>query len=387
MSSATTEVRPERRSKKRDRLNELENRLVAQEHRFAIILLNFFRAFFGDARGKTGRKASALAALVYSVPSRFFFRASLVGGLIAVMTLLVLRTQNSLLAGQTVYASVAAYGTEAQRSSNYVGAIEGALGAFRRDGSVDKGAIAHLVALTQVVAPYKRQVNSIHVSTPSGYHGGGILFALVDGASLAIGNVVGMPDASGLISLNAYPQLTEVPSSPERGLILRELVGYGRDPREFRAAGATFDYADVQDLVAVGADWSTNPEERRRLGFSGGNFERCDLHDSNLSGVVLIGTNLRFCDLRNVKFERSVLDRADFVYAVLDGADLRSASLAGTNMQLTTVKLAHLEGANLERAEGLETVQIEDACMDARTRLPPQLSRVGGSYRRPKGCD
>jgi len=80
-------------------------------------------------------------------------------------------------------------------------------------------------------------------------------------------------------------------------------------------------------------------------------FAGTDLRDADAYGAVLTGADLTGADLSH----------ASFVGAYLAGADLKGARLDGTN----------LSGAELQHARGLTQVQLDHACGDPSTRLPP----------------
>jgi hypothetical protein len=69
------------------------------------------------------------------------------------------------------------------------------------------------------------------------------------------------------------------------------------------------------------------------------------------------------CNLSEASFRNTDLSHVDLSGAVLANADLSGAKLA----------LANLQGADLSTAKGLTQAQIDRACGDAATRLPPRL--------------
>ena len=85
-----------------------------------------------------------------------------------------------------------------------------------------------------------------------------------------------------------------------------------------------------------------------RTSFAGG-----DLRDVNAYAAVMSSANFAGADLTN----------ATFVGAYLEGANFRGATLAGTNFS----------GAEMDKAVGLTQAQLNAACGDAATRLPPGL--------------
>lgn len=107
--------------------------------------------------------------------------------------------------------------------------------------------------------------------------------------------------------------------------------------------------------------------------FAGARLEKAEFHRSDLTGAVLEGV-----DLSKGDFGRSVFDRAD-----LGGASLRlsnvarasfvGARLAGADFAQAFTFGAHFEKTDLSRVKGLTQEQLDVACGDAGTKLPPGL--------------
>lgn len=83
------------------------------------------------------------------------------------------------------------------------------------------------------------------------------------------------------------------------------------------------------------------------------NFARADLRDVNAYGAVFSSSNFAGADLTH----------ASFVGVYLEGANLAGARLDGTNFS----------GAEMARARGLSQAQLNRACGDLDTKLPPGL--------------
>lgn len=83
------------------------------------------------------------------------------------------------------------------------------------------------------------------------------------------------------------------------------------------------------------------------------NFARADLRDVNAYGAVFSSSNFAGADLTH----------ASFVGVYLEGANLAGARLDGTNFS----------GAEMGRARGLSQGQLNRACGDGATQLPPGL--------------
>ena len=109
-----------------------------------------------------------------------------------------------------------------------------------------------------------------------------------------------------------------------------------------------------------------------------------NLSDANLSGANLRRAKLFFANLSDAGLFRADLTRADLSGANLSGADLSGADLSGadlTDADLTHANLrdADLTRANLTRADlfssrNLHQAQLDEACSDTETELPPGLT-------------
>jgi uncharacterized protein YjbI with pentapeptide repeats len=114
--------------------------------------------------------------------------------------------------------------------------------------------------------------------------------------------------------------------------------------------------ADFANLKLTGRDFSGARLRQASLTaatLTRARLARTDLRDADAYGAVLTGADLKGADLTH----------ASFVGAYLAGADLKGARLDGTN----------LSGAELQHARGLTQAQLDRACGDPSTRLPPGL--------------
>lgn len=116
----------------------------------------------------------------------------------------------------------------------------------------------------------------------------------------------------------------------------------------------------------------------------GGTCEECDL-----SGRILTGARLSNSVFDRSSFSRAILTRADasdsrFVAADFTEADLTFMSLVRAQCRGAVFPRAQFHGArllatdfseaDLRLADGLTQTQLDGACGDASTRLPPGLS-------------
>ena len=105
----------------------------------------------------------------------------------------------------------------------------------------------------------------------------------------------------------------------------------------------------------------------------GKSFARARLRQADFGAAVMNYTSFVGADLRDLNayaagflradFARSDLTHASFVGAFLQGANFAGAKLTGTNFS----------GAEMDRARGLTQHQLDEACGDPSTKLPPGL--------------
>ncbi|HEX3430563.1 MAG TPA: pentapeptide repeat-containing protein [Rhizomicrobium sp.] len=88
-----------------------------------------------------------------------------------------------------------------------------------------------------------------------------------------------------------------------------------------------------------------------------------NLEGADFTGAKLVLMCMSYGDYKNASFRGANLSGANLAHARLDGADLSRARLT-----ITSIK-----GADLRRAKGLVQEQIDQACGDAKTRLPAGL--------------
>jgi uncharacterized protein YjbI with pentapeptide repeats len=129
------------------------------------------------------------------------------------------------------------------------------------------------------------------------------------------------------------------------------------------------------------------------------NLSGDDLKGADLEGKAFGASKLEDTDLRGAKLESATFIEADLRGALLDGADLtganliasklENASLQGTkldqawltdsnltnaNLAGATLNGARVAGADMSTSKGLTQAQLDTACGDASTRLPPGLT-------------
>ena len=129
---------------------------------------------------------------------------------------------------------------------------------------------------------------------------------------------------------------------------------------------------------------------RRRFNFDDQeDLTGADLSDADFRSAKFIETDLTGADL-----SRARLGQADFSAAILNGAKLEATKLDGAflmdvdlncysilgsptcaNLSYTLLTGANLSRADLTRAMGLSTAQLESAKGNSQTKLPPSIPR------------
>ena len=111
----------------------------------------------------------------------------------------------------------------------------------------------------------------------------------------------------------------------------------------------------MQEILAQHKRWvESEGKEGARASLSRADLRKADLIEANLQGADLFRANLQ---------------EAGLIEANLQGADL-----SGANLQGARLFLANLQGANLREARGLTQEQLDGACGDSNTKLPPGMS-------------
>jgi hypothetical protein len=137
-------------------------------------------------------------------------------------------------------------------------------------------------------------------------------------------------------------------------------------------AGLTPVAQDVQAAVVVlGRRIDRAPPSDQGLDLSGAYLRDANLSRANLASAgfggdaVLAGANLTGANLSSTHLGGVDLVSAKLTDAILTGADLTDANLTD----------AELAGVDLSKTVGLETAQLADAHLDAKTRIPDEVAR------------
>jgi hypothetical protein len=147
-----------------------------------------------------------------------------------------------------------------------------------------------------------------------------------------------------------------------------------------QAPAAPLTRPQLVELLRRGADGVRELRVRRDRGETIMSLENEDLIDFQLVGAPLQGLSFRDSLLDGINLNRANLNDADLagvklrtgrngVPATLKGAQLQNANLANAEFDRTD-----LAGTNLSGARGLDQNQLNHACGDKDTRVPPGLS-------------
>ena len=145
-------------------------------------------------------------------------------------------------------------------------------------------------------------------------------------------------------------------------------------------------------MLLAGPALAQNPSQIARAG-GGANCPGCNLFQADYSNKDLKGRNFAGARLRQSDLSLSVMNRTSFARADLRdvnaygavfssanfaGADLTNATFVGTFLEGSNFNGARLHGANFSGAEmrrvsGLSQAQLNTACGDSSTQLPPGM--------------
>ena len=140
------------------------------------------------------------------------------------------------------------------------------------------------------------------------------------------------------------------------------------------------DVADVpanQQLTVTGAGSTLSALQRIKAGDI--NCPNCDLSGTDLTNQCVKNGNLSGAKFDGATAASMCMSQANFTGASFRGTDLTGANLANSNLSgadLTgaILSITSIKGTNLATATGLTQAQVDMACGDASTRLPPGLT-------------
>ena len=93
------------------------------------------------------------------------------------------------------------------------------------------------------------------------------------------------------------------------------------------------------------------------------------------------GADFSTAELSGAVMSWAKFDRASFRSAELMGAVLTGSSFDGADFRDAELNHAIIGGVDLSRARGLDQDQLDEACADTRTKVPPGLTARACSAR------
>ena len=137
------------------------------------------------------------------------------------------------------------------------------------------------------------------------------------------------------------------------------------------AYGGVCEGCDLSGRILAGAKMSNSD-------FTGSNFSNAVLARTDASNSRFDEANFTDADLRRAKLVDARCPRAVFENAMLANADGRRASFrhadfTGADVTRMNFDGADIAGADLRNAEGLSQAQLDRACGDRLTRVPPGM--------------
>ncbi len=337
------------------RLNELEAKLIEQDHRWVSVAMNLYHAFSQHPSGDL-RRTAALRAVVW----RIFSPATVVGagiGLLSILGLVIALQANHLLALQNKRIDQQTLLLEAQRRSGLVTEFTAVVEQVQKEreaiASTQKKArktdrsmatneipeaklvlsgptVGRIVALSRSYRPY--------------------LYLEIDGdadASLVATAPTAQPNSAtpdgwldwlnrrlglDLDTVGERPTMTRIALSPERGQLLIALTNGQVDLEPLTRQSVDFSRADLRNAVLNGANMPF-------INLTRASLVSADLLNAQLSGSFLAGANFSRACLSNVNFSTALMQGMNLSNATLDGAiiinpeQLEGADLSGTRLE------------------------------------------------------
>jgi uncharacterized protein YjbI with pentapeptide repeats len=157
----------------------------------------------------------------------------------------------------------------------------------------------------------------------------------------------------------------------------------GTDLRDSRLQGANFEKATLIRAALSGSDATGanfSRVEAYRTSFAkmiakGANFGSAELERADFSGADLEGANFNKSELGRAVFDDALLTGTSFQFANLSRVELSKARYAGPiDFTGAFLYLTRIEGIDLSAAKGLTQAQIDQACGNEDTVLPPGLT-------------
>lgn len=132
-------------------------------------------------------------------------------------------------------------------------------------------------------------------------------------------------------------------------------------------AGAKADKANFAKIEAYRTSFAG-------LSAQGASFAGAELQRADFTGANVTGADFQKAELGRVNFGKATITGTAFPMANLSRAEMRGTTFEGAiDFTDAFLFLARLEGLDLSKATGLQQMQIDLACGDAKTKLPTEL--------------
>jgi hypothetical protein len=152
-----------------------------------------------------------------------------------------------------------------------------------------------------------------------------------------------------------------------RGIDLREIRLPGAYLNGLEAPGAILIQAHLRGAKLVRAE--LNRAHLAKADLSDADLFKAKLAKAKLGKAILIGTNLSEADLSGTDLIKATSVETDPIKATSVETDVRKADL-----RETILSGADLSGANFIQTQTLTQQQLDEACGDEATKLPPGLT-------------
>lgn len=213
----------------------------------------------------------------------------------------------------------------------------------------------------------------------------GVPEELVKGAHLSGAN---LHNISGVSAFLKHADLQKV-NLREANLISADLEGanllranlHGANLRGANLQGGNLFEANLQAAELGGANLQAAnffEANLREAGMVGARLQDSKFVGANLQGALLNGAdfskaNMGRANLTKASLKDAILTRVNFFEALLDHANLYGAHVQETNFVGASLKQTNLQGVDLSAAINLTQEQINQACLNPRTKLPKNL--------------
>lgn len=332
---------------------DLEHKVIEQEHRFLSIWFNFFRSFGEDHKGK--RWPALKAVLQWFIPSGRVALIITSGTLIGLFTILLMFQNNKLLASQNYWLqrqiNVQA---ESQREVQMIDIMEKLYEAtpesMKEFDSYRKCSIKRNTESSRGKILEKCGNEPTLVSKHNSKSRTEAAKAYIN----ITNNPLKKAELERYSLLNSMSELLS-----EIGVLMKAGQQRKPEPRDI-SENVPCDPANVIELNGALLNGVNLPAQclrganLSRANLSEANLREADLNEANLNGAnlssaVLVWASLTRAQLSYANLSKASLRSADLQQASMQGANLRDADLSAANLSGTNLRDANLYAASLSK--------------------------------------